>query len=851
MPKVIAGVHAGATLPESSAPIPTTPTGDALGLEWDRAGTASGSASGLPPEFPLSPVASLDSLEPKHDQMIRNPSRRLAGSSAVLRTLLLLMWTVVGIVLASAAQSEPPPEIVDAALSLLGEPGPVERTTTVLTNGLTIHHWTNRTLGSRGLVLCPTVEAPPDGVQIPASGRPEDWTVTPTNRFVAQRFQRGASLSSAFTAPQTVLFAERISGDGSLTTIGKQEIGVPTYFYVRRTDYSIWHPQVGVYFSYGLCLKLTRTLTAWSTVWTPSTPVAGGPSDLEWADGGFFMANPSLKLSLIDVNNDGLAEFVVREKTAAPSVYITSYFETFERTLTPVEGTSIAINPIHTPLDRTSIVGPGSSWTDGKLTLYQRDYRRSYYTGESTLETGSFVTPGFMGIRYSDSSGIRYGWIQWSKESVQPIQGVLGGIGQPMATGHPPGANLWVDQPPTHIVDAALPWLGEPGPVERTTTILTNGLTIHHWTNRTLGSRGLVVCPTGQIPPDVQFNPIPPDVQLDPFWARELAAGRSLESWAVTRTNLLVAQRFQRGAGLFWESNSPTRPPFTNSPPVLYAERISVDGSRKTIGEPEIGVPVYFSGTARLVYRFCLKITRTIDAWTADWTPSTPVAGGQPDRSWDDGRMGLGYKNPKPDVFLIDVNQDGLGEFVVRETTWWEFFMSLGFRAIERILTPVEGTSIAIDPIRMPLDKTSIVGPASSWMDGRVTMYRFGGSPPQTSGSFVTPGFMGIRYSDSSGIRYGWIQWSKESVQPIQCVVGGIGQPVATGRPPGTNLWVERGLDGQTRIRWIPEPGQQFERWIPGDSRGWVPYEPGGGTNSFIPDPGPPAALFRLRVPTN
>ena len=63
MPKVIAGVPAGATLPESSAPIPTTPTGDALGLEWDRVGTAPESASGMAPEFPLSPVAFLDSLE--------------------------------------------------------------------------------------------------------------------------------------------------------------------------------------------------------------------------------------------------------------------------------------------------------------------------------------------------------------------------------------------------------------------------------------------------------------------------------------------------------------------------------------------------------------------------------------------------------------------------------------------------------------------------------------------------------------------------------------------------------------------------------------------------------------------
>ena len=103
------------------------------------------------------------------------------------------------------------------------------------------------------------------------------------------------------------------------------------------------------------------------------------------------------------------------------------------------------------------------------------------------------------------------------------------------------------------------------------------------------------------------------------------------------------------------------------------------------------------------------------------------------------GRMGLGYKNPKPDLFLIDVNQDGLAEFVVRESTSWQSFMFVRFQAIERILTPVEGTSIAINPIRTPLDKTSIVGPASSWMDGRVTMYRFGGSPPQTTGSFVTP----------------------------------------------------------------------------------------------------------------
>lgn len=39
-----------------------TPSGDALGLEWDRTGTVPGSASGVPPEFPLSPVASLDSF---------------------------------------------------------------------------------------------------------------------------------------------------------------------------------------------------------------------------------------------------------------------------------------------------------------------------------------------------------------------------------------------------------------------------------------------------------------------------------------------------------------------------------------------------------------------------------------------------------------------------------------------------------------------------------------------------------------------------------------------------------------------------------------------------------------------
>ncbi|MFM7555588.1 MAG: hypothetical protein ACKPAH_09880, partial [Verrucomicrobiota bacterium] len=141
--------------------------------------------------------------------------------------------------------------------------------------------------------------------------------------------------------------------------------------------------------------------------------------------------------------------------------------------------------------------------------------------------------------------------------------------------------------------------------------------------------------------------------------------------------------------------------------------------------------------------------------------------------------------------------------------------------------------------------------PSSSWMNDGLIMYQFVahpafmGSPRGEWGNFVTPGFMGIRYSDSSGIRYGWIRWSK--VQPIQSVLGGIGQPMTRGR----NLWVERGLDGQTRIRWIPEPGQQFERWIPGDTRGWVPYEPNGGTNSFIPDPGPPAALFRLRAPTN
>ncbi|MFM7806094.1 MAG: hypothetical protein ACKPGK_16575, partial [Verrucomicrobiota bacterium] len=93
-----------------------TPSGDALSLEWDRAGTVPGSASGVPPEFPLSPVASLDSLTPRNDPMIRNPSPRLAGSNAVLRTLLLLIWTVVGVARASAAQSKPPTNIVEAAL---------------------------------------------------------------------------------------------------------------------------------------------------------------------------------------------------------------------------------------------------------------------------------------------------------------------------------------------------------------------------------------------------------------------------------------------------------------------------------------------------------------------------------------------------------------------------------------------------------------------------------------------------------------------------------------------------------------------------------------------------------------
>ncbi|MFM7554204.1 MAG: hypothetical protein ACKPAH_02730, partial [Verrucomicrobiota bacterium] len=170
--------------------------------------------------------------------MIRNPSPRLAGSNAVLRTLLLLIWTVVGVARASAAQSKPPTNIVEAALFWLGEPGPVERTTTVLTNGLTIHHWTNRTLGSRGLVLCPTVQKAPDWVNISTDGPPERWSVTATNQVVAQRFQRGAKLFwesnsptlAPFTNSPPILYAERISVDGSRKAIGEPEIGVPVYF---------------------------------------------------------------------------------------------------------------------------------------------------------------------------------------------------------------------------------------------------------------------------------------------------------------------------------------------------------------------------------------------------------------------------------------------------------------------------------------------------------------------------------------------------------------------------------------------------------------------------------------------
>lgn len=353
----------------------------------------------------------------------------------------VIMWLCLGHV-AFARQDG---EIVDSVLPLLGEPGPVERSRTELINGLTIHHWTNRVLGSRGLVVCPSGGT----LEIRWS---DTWRVMSTNLNIAARFRRGSDLrlsspSIADSAIPPVFYAERISADGLRTTIGEQEIGVPSYFAGRWFDPSSKHPWAGIYTSYPVCLRLIRTPDTWIADRTISSPVAGGRRIYGWDADPAIVRDYNFKeeVSLIDVDNDGSAEFVLVETLSSPGFTLSFRLETFTRILMPVEGTSIKMDPINTPSNRISVVGPDSRWSNQDLAMYRSESASSFNTGSSLWVTGSFTNSGFMGVRCTAPNGIRYGWVQWPSNSREPIRKMMGRPDQTMATGRPAGTHLWVE----------------------------------------------------------------------------------------------------------------------------------------------------------------------------------------------------------------------------------------------------------------------------------------------------------------------------------------------------------------------------------------------------------------------
>jgi hypothetical protein len=122
---------------------------------------------------------------------------------------------------------------------------------------------------------------------------------------------------------------------------------------------------------------------------------------------------------------------------------------------------------------------------------------------------------------------------------------------------------------------------------------------------------------------------------------------------------------------------------------------------------------------------------------------------------------------------------------------------------------------------------------------------------------------MGVRIVSTNGTRYGWIHWSTNRIVnlsndlrglawvPSESVVGWGSQSLMTGQGIGNSSFrMERIADGRIRLRWLPSAGQSLERWIPGNSQGWQPFEP-NAADSHLFDALDSHALFRIRTRAN
>ena len=397
------------------------------------------------------------------------------------------------------------------------------------------------------------------------------------------------------------------------------------------------------------------------------------------------------------------------------------------------------------------------------------------------------------------------------------------------------------------VADALAQW-HENGPVERLTVVQKNAdafdglsrtsltLRSHPWTNRVAHTHGLVL----------------------------EASGAAVDYWRVTSTNRSLALAVERRTPLE-SSTDGLGVSSSRGQVILYAERFLPDGTRQTLGPADWDRPRFF------VFHFqfegsptgltgWLEVSRTNGEWSARNGSSTSVVGGP----------SIVNSDRPTEVLNLDLDRDGFVDFIsVGHYEGTQIVISSGFYEWIRELIPVGESAIMMDPLRSPRERAVEVHSGRTWSSNvrrlatwTRTVNRFGGSSTVT-GPFSQGGDMGVRIVSTNGTRYGWIHWSTNRIVnlsndlrglawvPSESVVGWGSQSLMTGQGIGNSSFrMERIADGRIRLRWLPSAGQSLERWIPGNSQGWQPFEP-NAADSHLFDALDSHALFRIRTRAN